>query len=88
MVTEPVLAFEETEKMLALRPVNEILSIYALHENKPKRWPGKKLTLYPVVGDWFGQKNVCAIRVRIPKGDKRPFVPPEQLGRDITGEKA
>lgn len=48
---------------------------------------GKKLTLIPVKGDWFGEKNTLAIRVGV-SGDKpRPRVGKKAFGEVVTGLK-
>ncbi len=86
-IDKPILAFSETEKMLVLGKTNERLATCALGTGKPKEWIGKKITLYPVRENWFGQKNVAAIRVRIPEGKTRPFIQPKSMGKDITGTK-
>lgn len=85
LIDKPIIAFEESEKRLILGKVNERLAKYAIGSAKPKDWIGKKITLYAVCGDWFGQPNVAAIRIRIPQGKPLPFIAKKNLGRDITG---
>jgi len=86
-IEHPVLDFEKTEKRLVLGKVNQRLIKCATGVSNGEDLVGKKVTIYPVVGDWFGQKDVTSIRVRVPQGKKRPFIQPKNLGKDITGQK-
>ena len=87
LIDKGILVVGKTKKRFVLGSTNERLVACALGSKKPLDWIGKKITLYPVRGDWFGQKNVCAIRVRVPDGMTRPFVQKKSLGEDITGKK-
>jgi hypothetical protein len=78
------ISFEETPKILVLNTTNTRLAICAIGTNLRSEWPGKKLTVYPVIGSWFGQRDVYALRVRVPAGTPRPFIQPSVLGRDLT----
>lgn len=84
-IDRPVVDFAETDKSLVLNGTNQRLAKCATGTSKPAEWVGKKLTLYPSQGNWFGQRDVVAIRIRVPDGKARPFVAPTQLGKDITG---
>lgn len=76
--------FVETEKMAVFSGNNIRLMKAALETQNREEMTGKKLTLYPAVGDWFGQANVVAVRIRVPEGKPRPFVQRTHLGRDLT----
>lgn len=76
--------FEESPKILVLNKTNTRLAIAALGTNVRAEWPGKKLSVYPVIGTWFGQEDVYALRVRVPRGKPRPFIQPKMLGKDLT----
>lgn len=76
--------FNETEKTAVLKGSNLRLAIAALKTNARSKWIGRRLTVYPVVGDWFGQRDVCAVRVRVPEGIPRPYIKPHILGKDLT----
>ncbi len=83
--------FEETPKVLVLksgkgvRSINLSFAIAALGTNRRQDWIGQKLTVYPAMGNWFGQTDVVAVRIRVPEGQGRPFVSPAALGVDLTG---
>ena len=77
-------SFEETEKMAVFRGGNIRLLKAATGTSKRTEMVGQKLTIYPVKGDWFGQKDVCAVRIRVPEGQAKPFIPFKDLGKDLT----
>ena len=76
--------FEESPKILVLNKVNTRLAISAVETNVASEWAGKKLTIYPVIGSWFGQSDVYAVRIRVAKGKPRPFIQPKIMGKDLT----
>ncbi len=76
--------FEESPKILVLNKTNTQLAIAAVGTNVRETWAGKSLTVYPVIGSWFGQRDVVAVRVRVPDGTPRPFIQPSSLGKDLT----
>jgi hypothetical protein len=76
--------FEETPKILVLNVTNTRLAIASMGTNERAKWPGKTLTVYPAIGNWFGQKDVYAVRVRVPNGLPRPFIQPKIFGKDLT----
>lgn len=78
------LHFSETPKILVIKKTNVRLAIAALETNARSKWVGKKLTVYPVKGNWFGQTDVVAVRIRVPKGIPKPFIKPSNLGKDLT----
>ena len=54
---------------------------------EPSEMIGKKLTLIPVKGDWFGEKNTLAIRVLVTGDKPRPRVGKKAFGEVVTGLK-
>lgn len=86
MVDKVCLQFEEASKILAVNTTNERLLKMACGSAKSDNWVGKKVTFYPVSVDAFGQTNVPALRVRLPKEVPMPFSARKQLGRDLTGK--
>lgn len=54
---------------------------------EPAEMVGKKLTMIPVKGDWYGAKNALAVRV-IVTGDKpKPNITSKAFGTPVTGLK-
>ena len=84
MIDRPIVSFAEAEKKLIVGKTNERL-IKAQLGQVPKERIGKKITVYPVVGNWFGVKNAIAVRVRISEDRPKPFISKKNLGSDITG---
>jgi len=84
-IENPIVCFQKTSKRLIVGKTNRRLMICALGGTKSDDWIGKPVTLYAAAGDWFGQKDVAAIRVRVGKGKAMPFIKPKSLGRDLTG---
>lgn len=76
--------FVETDKIAVLRGCNIRLLKTAMGTSDRSKMVGRKLTLEPRVGDWFGQKNVLGVRVHIPSDSFRPFIAKQQLGRKLT----
>jgi len=76
--------FVETTKVAVLRKSNVRLLKAALKTNDREKMVGQKLTLYPVKGDWLGQKDVIAVRVRVPEGNAKPLIQKQHLGVDLT----
>lgn len=76
--------FTETEKIAVLKGSNVRLLKAALKTADRSEMAGKKLTLYPVKGNWFGQTDVAAVRVRVPAGVAKPFIQKQHLGTDLT----
>lgn len=76
--------FKETKKIAVLKGSNVRLLKAALGTSNRAEMAGQKLTLYPVKGDWFGQTNVAAVRVRVPEGNAKPFIQRQHLGTDLT----
>lgn len=85
-VEKIALGFTGTDKKLVLNNTNERLVRMATGSTKSDGWTGHKVTLYPVSGNWFGEKNVPAIRIRTPEGMPVQMAVRKQLGRDLTGQ--
>lgn len=85
LIDKPILVFTQTEKRLVLGKINARLAKCAIGSAKVAEWVGKQIKVYASRGNWFGQKDVAAIRIRVPNGVARPFLVPSQLGVDITG---
>ncbi len=85
-VEKMALGFAGTEKKLVLNNTNERLVRMATGSTKSDGWAGKKVTLYPVAINAFGEKNVPAIRIRTPEGTPIQMSVRKQLGRDLSGE--
>lgn len=84
-IDKPVLMFANAKKGFVVGKTNQRLLKCVLGA-KPKNWEGKKITVYPATGNWFGVPDAIAVRVRVPKGCGRPFIKPANLGKDITGK--
>jgi len=76
--------FVETNKMAVFKGNNLRLLRAALMTKNRSEMVGKRLTLYPAIGDWFRQSGVVAVRIRVPEGRGKPFIPIQNLGRDLT----
>lgn len=88
-IPQPVIEFENQsgrKKRLVLGKTNERLLQAQTGISKGSELVGRQVTLYPVLGDWFGQRDVTSIRIRIDDGKPRPFIQPANLGKDITGQ--
>lgn len=53
----------------------------------PEELAGQKLTLIPVKGDWFGDRNTLAIRVMITGDKPRPRIGKTAFGTSVVGTK-
>jgi len=54
---------------------------------EPQALVGKKVTLIPVKGDWFGEQNTLAIRVLVTGDKPRPRVGKKAFGQSVVGLK-
>jgi hypothetical protein len=54
---------------------------------EPAELVGKKLTLIPVKGNWFGESNTLAIRVMVTGDKPRPRVGRKAFGESVVGLK-
>lgn len=86
LIDKPIVTFQKTNKRLVLGSINSRLMKCALGTAAVKDWAGKPVTLYAASGNWFGQQNVAAIRVRVGNDRAKPFLQPSQLGKDLTGK--
>jgi len=53
----------------------------------PEAMVGKKLTIIPVKGDWFGEPNTLAVRVLVTGDKPKPRVGKKAFGEPVTGLK-
>lgn len=58
-----------------------------LGTTEPSALAGKKLTLIPVKGNWFGESNTLAIRVLVTGDKPRPRVGKKAFGESVVGVK-
>lgn len=58
-----------------------------LGTTEPAELVGKKLTLIPVKGSWFGEVNTLALRVAVTGDKPRPRVGKKAFGEVVTGLK-
>lgn len=54
---------------------------------EPEEMAGKKLTLVPVKGNWFGESNTLALRVAVTGDKPRPRVGKKAFGESVVGVK-
>ena len=87
LITKGIIVVGNRNKRLVLGKTNERLMVCAMGTSSTKQWIGKKVKLYPVSGSWFGQDDVCAIRISLPKGATKPYVNPNLMGAPLTGQK-
>lgn len=80
------LSFHETDQYLVMGKLNWRLLRYATGIETKNACVGKTLTLYAARGDWFGEKGVAALRIRVPSEGVRPNVKRPVMGLDITGQ--
>ena len=84
LVEKDAIGFEGTDKMLVLNATNRRLIKIATGSSKPDGWIGKRIALYPVSINAFGQSNIPCIRIRIEDGKPVPFGVRKFLGKDLT----
>lgn len=54
---------------------------------EPSEMVGKKLTIMPVKGNWFGEQNTLALRVVVTGDKPRPRVGKKAFGESVVGLK-
>ena len=81
------LSFIETDQYLVMGKLNWRLLRYATGIESKDQAVGQVITLYAARGDWFGERGVAALRIRIPKDGVRPNIKKNIIGTDITGQK-
>jgi hypothetical protein len=74
----PALEFKETEKMIILNVTNARKISEILGSPQVENWTGKRICLYPVAIQAFGQ-NVEAIRIKKVPASAPATTPPPQL---------
>ena len=77
--------YKNSDKIHILNKTNFTFMRLLFGTEKTEKWIGQKVTLYAAAGDWFGEKNQCALRVRLPSDRPIPKRYRAQLGRDLTG---
>lgn len=83
-VEKDAIGFDGTDKLLVLNATNRRLIKIATGSSKPEGWTGKKVTIYPVTINAFGQSEIPCIRIRIGSGQPIPFGVRKFLGHDLT----
>lgn len=88
-IDKAALEFQGTRKFLLLNATNLRIMHLVTGSAFPEDWPGKKVRLYVIVGNFFGLRNCPAIRIRIPEGSVIPGAIQKRLKdeEDITGRK-
>lgn len=83
-----ILAFDETEKEFVIKQgsTNHKLIRAQLGES-PDKWVGQVVILFPVVGNWFNEKNLLGIRVFVDEKNPRPKIAAKDMGRPVAGHK-
>jgi len=81
------LSFMETDQYLVMGKLNWRLLRYATGIESKDQAVGQVITLYAARGDWFGERGVAALRIRIPSDGVRPNIKKNIIGTDITGQK-
>ena len=79
-IKHPTLVFEKATRKLILGPVNQRCILSQVMSSEFKDWIGKEITLTICTGDWFGQKNVMAVRVWLWPDRPRPFIKKSDYG--------
>ena len=84
-IVMPAIRYKGSDKIHLLNKTNYHFMRLVFGTEDIQEWIGHKVTLYAAGGDWFGDKNQCALRVRVPAD--RPIARRfrAQLGRDLTG---
>lgn len=78
-----IIHFEETGKQFVIK--EKSTNIKLIRAQLGESWPGQKLTLFPVVGDWFGDKNLLGIRIWVDEKNPRPKIASKDMGKAIVG---
>jgi hypothetical protein len=81
--------FEKATKPLfcPLDQLNYRMIKAELGTTDPAAMVGKKLTIIPVKGDWFGERNTLAVRVLVTGSKPKPRVGKAAFGEPVTGLK-
>lgn len=87
LLDKECISFNETDQMMVMGKLNWRLIRYATGIESKAACIGRAITLYAAKGNWFGEPDCAAIRVRVPKGQVRPNIKRNILGQDLTGHK-
>ena len=86
----PIIKYKKSPKLHILNAMNVARIRAMLGTEVIKNWIGSKIKIYPAQGNWFGNGEQAALRVRVP--DSTPLQPRYRkahlVGRDLTGTKA
>lgn len=89
LIDRPVISFAKSPKLFAPSKTTQKLIQFQvgvdLNGAEKDLAVGKLITLYPVKGNWFGQKDLAGIRVRIDRDKPKPHIKSKDMGEDITG---
>lgn len=58
-----------------------------LGTTEPAELAGQSLTMIPVVGNWFGERNVLALRVLVTGDKPKPKVGKKAFGESVVGKR-
>lgn len=87
-IEHPIVSFRKAQKKFICGKTNRRLVIYAAGDSDESKWVGHEITLRACKGDWFGHKNIAALRVAPPQGDgPRPHIAKKDYGVSLTGQK-
>lgn len=86
-IETPAVIYEKSEKVHILNKTNYNFMRLLFGTEDTGQWIGQRVTLYAAQGNWFGQQNQCALRVRLPADRPIPSRFRKQLGEDLTGKK-
>ena len=86
-LTGLLLHFEKARKPLfaPMDQLNYRMLRAELGTVEPDAMVGKKVTLIPVKGNWFGERNTLAIRVLVTGDKPKPRVGKTAFGEPVTG---
>ena len=88
LIEHPIICFKGAEKRFICGKTNRRLVVFACGSAKEEQWVGHKISLRACKGNWFGEKNVAALRVVPPQGDgARPKIAKKDYGTSLTGQK-
>lgn len=83
-----ILRFEKTDKEFVIKEgsTNHKL-IRAQLGPDPSYWIGERLELFPVMGNWFHESNLLAVRIFVDDDKPRPKIAKKDMGQPIIGLK-
>lgn len=83
LIKHPIVVFEKAIKQLILGVTNRRLIGAIAISQAHSDWVGKQVTFTVCKGDWFGQKDVIAVRVWLWPGTPRPFIKKSDYGTPL-----